>query len=199
MGEKPRKSRQDEIARRLEESARTIKSMVQSQVGNIARMVEMIIAAYQAGGTVYLCGNGGSAADAQHIASELAGKFLLKRKALPAVALTTNTSLLTAVANDYGYEEVFRRQVEAFVKKGDIVIGISTSGTSPNIIGAMKLARAKGAKTIGLTGSSGKKMAGVADLVLTVPSDITPRIQEAHITIGHIVCELVEKEFADIA
>ena len=187
-----------EIANRLEESAQVKKAVAKSMVSEIGRMVNFIITAYKAGGKVVLFGNGGSAADAQHIACELVGRFMLKRQAFPAIALTTNTSTLTAVANDCGYEAVFSRQVEALVGERDVVIGISTSGDSPNVLEAIKLAKTKGAKTIGLTGGNGGKLAAVADLVLIVPSDSTPRIQEAHITIGHIVCELVERELSDI-
>lgn len=185
-----------EIANRLEESAQVKKAVAKSIVSEIGRMVNFILTAYKAGGKAVLFGNGGSAADAQHIACELVGRFMLKRQAFPAIALTSNTSTLTAVANDYGYETVFSRQVEALVNKKDVVIGISTSGDSRNVVEAMKLARSKGAKTIGLTGGNGGKLAEVADLVLIVPSDSTPRIQEAHITIGHIVCELVERELS---
>jgi len=185
------------ITERLEESAQVKKVMAKSMVSGIERMANFIITAYKAGGKVVLFGNGGSAADAQHIACELVGRFMLKRQAFPAIALNTDTSTLTAVANDCGYETVFSRQVEALVNEKDVVIGISTSGDSPNVLEAIKLAKAKGAKTIGLTGGSGGKLATVADLVLAVPSDSTPRIQEAHITIGHIVCELVEKELSD--
>jgi len=187
-----------EIANRLEESAQVKKAVAKNMVSEIGRMVNFIITAYKAGGKVVLFGNGGSAADAQHIACELVGRFMLKRQAFPALALTTNTSTLTAVANDCGYETVFSRQVEALVDEKDVVIGISTSGDSPNVLEAIKLAKTKGAKTIGLTGGNGGKLAAVADLVLIVPSDSTPRIQEAHITIGHIVCELVERELSDI-
>ncbi|GAJ04939.1 unnamed protein product, partial [marine sediment metagenome] len=172
------------------------KVMAKSMVSEIERMANFIITAYKADGKVVLFGNGGSAADAQHIACELVGRFMLKRQAFPAIALTTDTSVLTAVANDCGYETVFSRQVEALVNEKDVVIGISTSGDSPNVLEAIKLAKTKGAKTIGLTGGSGGKLATAADLVLAVPSDSTPRIQEAHITIGHIVCELVEKELS---
>ena len=186
-----------EIAHRLEESVRVKKAMAESMVGEIEQVVRFIVAAYKAGGKVVLFGNGGSAADAQHLASELVGRFMLNRQALPAIALTTNTSTLTAVANDYGYEAVFSRQVEALVNEKDVVIAISTSGDSPSVIEAIKLAKVKGAKTIGLTGGDGGKLAGAANLALIVPSDSTPRIQEAHITIGHIVCELVERELAD--
>jgi len=189
-------SMQGEIAKRLEESAQTKKAIARSKISEIESIVQFIITAYKAGGKVVLFGNGGSAADAQHIASELVGRFMLKRQALPAIALNTNASTLTAVANDYGYEMVFARQVEALVNEQDVVIGISTSGNSPNVIEAMKVAKMKGAKTIGLTGGNGGKLAEVADLVLVVPSDSIPRIQEAHITIGHIVCELVEREMS---
>ena len=185
-----------EIAKRLEESAQIKRAIAESKIGEIEHIVNLIITAYKMGGKVVLFGNGGSAADAQHLAGELVGKFMLERQALPAIALTTNTSTLTAMANDRGYETVFSRQVEALVNEKDVVIGISTSGNSPNVIEAMKAAKIKGAKTIGLTGSDGGKLAEVADLVLTVPSDSTPRIQEAHITIGHIVCELIERELS---
>ena len=185
-----------EIAQRLEESARIKKAIAKSKIDEIERMVEFIIMAYKTGGKVVLFGNGGSAADAQHIAGELVGQFALKRRAFPAIALTTNTCVLTGVANDYGYDAVFSRQVEALVNEKDVVVGITTSGNSPNVVQAIEMAKMKGAKTIGLTGGKGGKLAEVADLVLIVPSDITPRIQEAHITIGHIICELVEKQLA---
>jgi len=185
-----------EIVKGLEESARIKKAIAESKIDEIASMVKLIITAYKMGGKVVLFGNGGSAADAQHLAGELVGQFKLNRQALPAIALTTNTSTLTAVANDYGYEVAFSRQVEALVNEKDVVIGISTSGNSPNVIEAMKMAKMKGAKTIGLTGGNGGKLAEVADLALIVPSDSAPRIQEAHITIGHIVCELVERELS---
>lgn len=191
-----RDSMRHEIAKRLEESAQIKIAVAKNKVSEIERMVDFIITAYKSGGKVVLFGNGGSAADAQHLACELVGRFMLERRAFPAIALTTNTSTLTAVANDCGYETVFSRQVEALVNEKDVVIGISTSGNSPNVIEAIKTAKRKGAKTIGLTGGNGGKLAGVADLVLTVPSDSTPRIQEAHITIGHIVCELVERELS---
>lgn len=185
-----------EIAKRLEESAQIKRAIAESKINEIEHMVSLIITAYKTSGKVVLFGDGGSAADAQHLAGELVGRFKLKRQAFPAIALTTNTSVLTAVANDYGYDAVFSRQVEALVNEKDVVVGISTSGNSPNVVKAIEMAKTKGAKTIGLTGGNGGKLAEVADLVLIVPSDITPRIQEAHITIGHIVCELVEKELA---
>src|SRR4030042_153973 len=185
-----------EIVRRLEESILIKQAVAKSKISDIEDMAKVIIAAYKAGGKVVLFGNGGSASDAQHIACELIGRFALKRRAFPAIALTANTSTLTAIANDYGYNEVFSRQVEALVDKRDVVIGISTSGDSPNVVKAIEMAKAKGARTIALTGGSGGKLAKVADIALVVPSDSTPRIQEVHITIGHIVCEIVEKELS---
>jgi D-sedoheptulose 7-phosphate isomerase len=189
-------SMRNEIIGKLEESIRVKRAVAENKTAEIEALVNMIIASIRAGGKVVLCGNGGSAADAQHIAGEMVGKFLLERQALPAIALNTNTSIITALANDYGYETVFSRQVEALVNESDIVIGISTSGNSPSVIEAIKAAKVKGAKTAGMTGGSGGKLAEAADLVITVPSQVTPRIQETHITIGHIICEMVEKELA---
>jgi len=185
------------VAQRLKEGASILKAIAESGTGDIELAAQLIISAYRNGGKVVLLGNGGSAADAQHLAGELVGKFMLKRQAFPAIALTTNSSILTAVANDWSYDTVFSRQVEALVTEKDIIIGISTSGNSPNVIEAIKQGKKKGAKTIALTGADGGKLADAADLVLSVPSDIIPRIQEAHITIGHIICELVERELAD--
>jgi D-sedoheptulose 7-phosphate isomerase len=185
-----------EIAKRLEESILIKQAVAKSKIGEIESIAKLIISAYRRGGKVVLFGNGGSAADAQHIACELVGRFALKRRAFPAIALTTNASTLTAVANDYGYKAVFSRQVEALVKEKDVVVGISTSGDSPNVVEAIETAKIKGARTIGLTGGNGGKLAKVADLALIVPSDSTHRIQEVHITVGHIVCELVEKELS---
>ena len=184
------------VAERLEESVNIHKTLAKSYVITIVEIAECIITAYKVGGKVILFGNGGSAADAQHLACELVGRFELNRRALPAIALSTDPSILTALANDYGYEAVFSRQLEALVSEKDVVIGISTSGNSPNVVNALKLAREKGAQTVALAGCNGGKIAQVADLALTVPSSSTPRIQEAHTTIGHIVCELVEKELA---
>ena len=188
-----------EIAKRLEESIQIKKTITKSKIAEIESMVKFVINAYKTSSKVVLCGNGGSAADAQHIACELVGRFTLERKAFPAIALTTNTSTLTAVANDYGYDNVFSRQIEALVNEKDVVIGISTSGNSSSVVQAIKIAKMMGAKTIALTGGNGGKLAEVADLVLIVPSDSTPRIQEAHITIGHIVCELVERAMINTA
>lgn len=189
-------STQQQIADRLDEHARVLQEIARTKIGDIEKAADLIIASLKNGGKVIIFGNGGSAADAQHIAAELVGKFKMERQALPAIALNTNTSIVTALANDYGYETVFRRQVEALGNKNDIVIGISTSGNSPVVIEAIEAANKMGAKTIGLTGGSGGKLAKAAGFAIIVPSDDTPRIQEAHITIGHIVCELVEKALA---
>ncbi|WP_277300911.1 D-sedoheptulose 7-phosphate isomerase [Veillonella montpellierensis] len=144
---------------------------------------------------ILLCGNGGSAADAQHLAAELIGRFVKERRSLAAVALTTDTSILTSIANDYSYDTVFERQVEGLGRSGDVLIGISTSGNSENVLRAMKKARDIGMHTIGLTGEDGGKLKAICDLTLTVPSRITARIQEMHILAGHIICELVEKDY----
>lgn len=153
-----------------------------------------IVEAYRNSGKVLFCGNGGSAADAQHIASELSGRFYIDRKPLYAEALHCNSSYMTSVSNDYGYEHVYARAVEAFARKGDILVGISTSGNSANILKAFEKASEMGITCVALTGEGGGKMAKSCNLLIDVPSNITPRIQEAHIMIGHIVCELVEKE-----
>jgi len=186
-----------QIASRLRESAGVKEEIARKSAGEIKAIAELIIGAYRNGGKVVLFGNGGSAADAQHIAAELVGKFLLKRQAFPAIALTTNSSILTSIANDDSYDEVFSRQVAALVTERDVVIGISTSGDSVNVVKAVEMAKQRGTKTVGLTGGKGGKLAEVADLVLTVPSRSTPRIQEAHITVGHIICEIVEKVLAE--
>ena len=146
----------------------------------------------EAGNKILLCGNGGSAADAQHIAAELVGRYEAQRRSFPAVALTTDTSALTALSNDFGFEEVFARQVDALGSSGDLLIAISTSGKSPNVINAADKARALGLKTIALTGCSGEPLASHCDVAVVVPSNRTARVQEGHITIGHIWCEMVD-------
>ena len=163
-------------------------------VKKIDEITRAIINAYKENKKVVLFGNGGSAADAQHIACELVGKFYLERNALASIALTTNTSELTAIANDYNFNRVFARQVEALVNPGDIVIGITTSGNSLNVIEGIKEAKLRGAIAIGFTGASGGKLKENIDYLLAVPSEDTPHIQESHIMIGHIICYLVEKE-----
>ena len=163
-------------------------------IKKIDEITRVIINAYRENKKVVLFGNGGSAADAQHLACELVGKFYLERKALASIALTTNTSELTAIANDYNFNRVFARQVEALVNQGDIVAGITTSGNSLNVIEGIKEAKLRGAVTIGFTGASGGKLKENVDYLLAVPSEDTPTVQESHIMIGHIVCYLVEKK-----
>jgi D-sedoheptulose 7-phosphate isomerase len=164
-------------------------------INTIANAVEIITTAFKNGNKVLFCGNGGSAADAQHLAAEFSGRFYTDRHALPAEALHVNTSYLTAVANDYSFDVVYSRMISGIGNKGDVLIGLSTSGNSGNIINAINAAKEKGMTTIGFTGSTGGKMKDVCELLLKVPSTDTPRIQESHILIGHIICELVEKAY----
>lgn len=164
----------------------------------IIRFGSLLAQAVRRGNMVFFMGNGGSAADSQHLAAEFVGRFQRERQGLPAVALTTDTSILTAVGNDYGFDAVFARQVEALVRAGDVVVGLSTSGNSPNVVKALQAARAKGAATVGLTGRGGGKMTALCDLCIGVPSDVTARIQEAHALIGHIACQLVDEEGGDV-
>jgi D-sedoheptulose 7-phosphate isomerase len=159
----------------------------------IAAIADRIADALLVGGKLLLAGNGGSAADAQHIAGELLSRFRFDRNPLPAIALTTDTSVLTAIGNDYGYEQVFERQVRGLGSKGDVFIGISTSGRSPNIIAALKAARERGVATIGFTGTGGMAMQPYCDLLLVAPTDQTPLIQQIHITAAHAICDLVER------
>ena len=159
----------------------------------LAAAVDLVVTALAKGNKLLVMGNGGSAGDAQHLAAEIVGRFKLERRALPAIALTTDTSILTAIGNDYGFEQVFRRQVEGLAAPGDVVIGISTSGNSPNVLAALTLAREMGCRTVGLLGRDGGTIGPVVDLELTVPSQDTPRIQEGHITMIHILCDLVER------
>jgi D-sedoheptulose 7-phosphate isomerase len=157
--------------------------------------VSIIVAAFKNGNKVLFCGNGGSAADAQHLAAEFSGRFYKDREALPAEALHCNTSYLTAVANDYGYDVIYSRLIQGIGNKGDVLIGLSTSGNSKNITAAFEVARQKGMITIGLTGETGGKMKNSSNYLLNVPSTDTPRIQESHIMLGHIICELVEEQY----
>ncbi|MCD5401295.1 D-sedoheptulose 7-phosphate isomerase [candidate division NPL-UPA2 bacterium] len=187
----------DKIIAGLKESIRVKEELLKSQVEIIVRIVEAIVKALKDGGKVILFGNGGSAADAQHLAAELVGRFKLERKGLPALALSTNTSTLTSVGNDYSFAKVFARQIEALGKQEDVAIGISTSGKARNVIEGILAAKAKGIFTIGLTGGKGGELDEVVDLTLIVPSLDTPRIQEAHITVGHLICQLVEEEMRD--
>jgi D-sedoheptulose 7-phosphate isomerase len=185
----------DKIRKLIKEDIAVKERLLATQAANIKKAAGMMISSIKKGGKVILFGNGGSAADAQHIAAELVGRFRKERKALRAVALTVNTSTLTAIANDYGYENVFKRQLEALAGERDVIIAISTSGNAKNVIEAVNLANRMGLVSIGLTGSDGGRLAKVAKLSIIVPSKSTPRIQESHIVIGHILCELVEELF----
>lgn len=166
-------------------------------LARIADVAQRCVDALRENNKLLLAGNGGSASDAQHIAAELVGRFELERDGLPAMALTTNASQLTALSNDYGYDAVFSRQLQAFAKKGDVFFGLSTSGNSANVVAAAKVARARGLVVVGMTGQSGGKLEALCDICLKVPADNTARIQEVHITIGHILCALIERELVN--
>lgn len=181
----------DAVARALKEGADVRLKMIDSMTSAIVEAAKAIADAFKAGGKVVLFGNGGSAADAQHIAAEFMNRFLIERPPLPAISLTTDTSILTSISNDYAFEEVFSKQVKALGKKGDIAIGITTSGSSPNVLRALRAAKKLGMTTIALAAEGGK-IASLADIALCVPSKSTPRIQEAHIAVGHILCELTD-------
>jgi D-sedoheptulose 7-phosphate isomerase len=182
----------EEIRRQLEESARVKQAFSDALVVRIAEFAQRSAAAIRRGGKLVFFGNGGSAADAQHLAAELVVRLRVERPGLPALALTTNTSILTAAGNDYGFERIFSRQVESLVGPHDVVVALSTSGASPNIVRAIEVGRARGAFLVALTGETGGALAGKVDILLDVPSRDPQRIQEAHITIGHIVCSLIE-------
>ena len=184
------------VMARLREAAATLEDL--SQLGSmpVVQAAELITSALQEGHTILLFGNGGSAAEAEHIAGELVGKYLLHRQALAAVCLNTNTAIMTAVANDYGYSHVFARQIEATGRQGDVAIGLSTSGCSLNVVEGLDRARGLGLHTIAMTGRSGGTLSGIADICICVPSDSVPRIQEAHLAVGHTICEIVEASLA---
>lgn len=177
----------------MTEHMNVITALAGSHSEQISEMALLMLEAITNGKKILFMGNGGSAADAQHLAAELVGRFKAERKALAAIALTTDTSILTALANDYGYESVFSRQIAALAHSGDVVIGISTSGQSPNVVKGIQMAKDMGCKTIGFTGRDGGEVAKLVDLSLIVPSGETSRIQEAHIMIGHILCGLIEQ------
>jgi len=183
----------EEIRRQLAESARIKQSFSDELIGRIAQFAEKSAAALRSAGKIVFFGNGGSAADAQHLAAELVVRLQTERPGLAALALTTNTSVLTAAANDYGFERVFSRQIESLVTKLDVLVALSTSGSSPNIVKGAEAGRQRGAFVVALTGESGGSLAAKVDLLLNVPSSDAQRIQEAHITIGHIACSLIEK------
>jgi len=182
------------LQRSLEEHLQAVQATLQLQLVEIERAGTLIRSTLRQGHKVLLCGNGGSAADAQHIAAELVGRYERQRRAWPAIALTTDTSALTAISNDYGYEEVFARQVEALATANDVLLALSTSGTSANVLKAVQKARDIGCKTIALTGAAGEPLASACDLAVVVPAERTARVQECHITIGHLWCELIDAE-----
>ena len=183
----------EEIRRQLAESARIKQSFSNELIGGIAQFAEKCAAALRSGGKIVFFGNGGSAADAQHLAAELVVRLQTERPGLAALALTTNTSVLTAAGNDYGFERIFSRQIESLVTRQDVLVALSTSGNSPNMVHGVAAGRQRGAFLVALTGNSGGALAGKVDLLLNVPSSDAQRIQEAHITIGHIACSLIER------
>jgi len=183
------------IVEQLKDHQEVIQKVIDTLVPDIEKACELITSTIKNGNKVLIAGNGGSAADAQHIAAELSGRFVKHRKALPGIALTTDTSALTAIANDYGYDYVFARQIEALAHPGDLFIGISTSGNSEVVLRAFSTAKELGCTTLGLSGRDGGKMNGLCDLNIIVPSDVTARIQEMHILIGHILCQAVDDLF----
>jgi len=182
------------IIQRLKEHRNTIDIILSDETLKraVSDAVDLIIACFGQGRKVYFCGNGGSAADAQHLAAEFSGKFYIDRDVLPAEALHCNTSYLTAVSNDYTFDNVYARLINGIGQAGDVLVGLSTSGNSTNILKAFECCRQKGIHTIGFTGETGGRMKGLSDILINIPSTDTPRIQEAHITLGHIICELVE-------
>ena len=185
------------IAKEFEAHLRTIQAVIGKMETSLQEAANLVVNTLKNGNKVLLCGNGGSAADAQHIAAELTGRYKSERRGLPAISLTTDTSALTAISNDYGYAKVFDRQVEALSNKGDLLIGISTSGNSDNIISALTTAKELGCSTLGLSGCNGGKMNKICDINLIVPSNDTPRIQEIHILLGHILCQIVDNAFEE--
>jgi len=184
------------IQRQIAESAATKQAILENGalLDVIANVAKACVEVYRKGKKTILAGNGGSAADAQHIAAELVGRYGFDRPSIPSLALTTDTSNLTAIGNDYGYDKVFSRQLEGMAQEGDLFIGISTSGNSQNIVNAFESAKTRGVTTVALVGRDGGKMALMADYAIVIPSNITPRIQESHILIGHILCDIIEKE-----
>ncbi len=184
------------IREQIADSAATKQAILENQplIDVIVEVAKACVEVYRKGKKTLLAGNGGSAADAQHIAAELVGRYGFDRPSIPSLALTTDTSNLTAIGNDYGYDKVFSRQLEGMAQEGDLFIGISTSGNSQNIINAFESAKERGVATVALVGRDGGKMASMADYAIIIPSNATPRIQESHILIGHILCDIIEKE-----
>lgn len=184
---------QEKIISMIDESAET-KNLVKSKSPEIEKCVKMIADAFKSGNKVLLAGNGGSASQAQHIAAEFVGRYKIERRALPAIALTTDTSILTSISNDYSFDDVFSRQIEALGKENDVFISLSTSGNSRNLVNAVNAAKKKNIRVIGLYGKDGGLLKGKSDVEIIVPSNNTPRIQEAHLMIMHIICEIVDEE-----
>ncbi len=182
------------VKQRFLQSARLKEEMGRTCVETVVQIAQLIIQTLNSGWKIVLCGNGGSAADCQHFAGEMVGRFLLERKALPAIALSTDTSILTSLANDYGYDLVFSRQVEALGRPGDVLVAFSTSGNSPSVLLAVETAKRLGISTIGFTGSSGGKLKEMVDICLLVPAEESPLIQEGHETAFHTICQLVDRE-----
>lgn len=187
---------QDKIKQILSNSIAVKQQILQEPalLKTIEAIVELILSTFKSGHKVFFCGNGGSAADAQHLAAEFSGRFYTDRNPLPSEALHCNTSFITAVANDYGFEQVYSRMIKGIGNSGDVLFGLSTSGNSANIISAFEMCRSMGIHTIGMTGATGGKIKPLSDFLINVPSTDTPRIQESHITIGHIICQLVEEK-----
>jgi len=183
---------QKKISSSINENIKVSKLLIKDHLSNIEKVAKMMLSAIKKGNKIIIFGNGGSAADSIHIAAELVGKFHKKRRALPAIALTSNISTLTALGNDFSFDYIFERQIEAFGEKGDVALGISTSGKSKNVIRGIEKAKKLNLKTAVLVGKNKTKLSQIADISIRVPSDSTPRIQEAHITIGHIICEIIE-------
>jgi D-sedoheptulose 7-phosphate isomerase len=183
----------EEILQAFKDSSEVKVRFIRNHADMLIQVVKVLVAAFKGGHKVLLFGNGGSAADAQHLAAEFVNRFLIERPPLPAIALTTDTSILTSISNDYGYADTFAKQVKALGKEGDVAIGISTSGTAANVVKAIKVAKDMGMKTVGLTGGDGGDLAKIVDFALVVDSSATPRIQETHITIGHVLCEMVDR------
>lgn len=183
---------EDYIAKRFQESCQVKETFLNENQTRIVRVIEAVTKALKAGNKILLFGNGGSAADAQHLAAEFVNRFLIERPPLPAIALTTDTSVLTSIGNDYDFSDIFSKQVRAIGNTGDVVWGMSASGTSPNVVKGLETAKKLGMVTIGLTGRDGGDIAKIVDYSLNVSSESTPRIQEAHITVGHVICEMVD-------
>jgi D-sedoheptulose 7-phosphate isomerase len=190
----PKPNIKEEFKNQLNASADLKRKLLESQADVMAKIATTIVEAFRKGRRVYWCGNGGSFTDAHHIVGELVGKYGYDRPPLPSFVLGAGVASLTAIANDYGYDHIFSREVKAVAEKGDVVVGLSTSGNSKNVCDALEAAHAKGAVTIGFAGEKKARIDEVSDMVLHVPSTLTPRIQECHITVGHVICDVVEKE-----